>query len=364
MTERPERSGLSAPHFIDEIVDYAIFRLDAHGNVVTWNEGARRIKGYEAAEIIGKPYATFYREADIQDCERALHTAAEQGRYVAEGVRVRKDGSEFWASVVLTALHEQGKLVGFAKVTRDLTEQRRAQEIERKLWVEQEIGREKDEFLGALSHELRSPMNAVFLWTSVLRSRTTDPRLLEAVDAIERNSRKEVRLLDELLDVSMLATKRLALSRSRVDLGQLLGEALLEVQAHREGKELRWQLDVEPGIVLALDPARMRQALWHVLDNAAKFSHRQGEVIVALHPHADAVVLRVRDGGVGVAPEALSRVFSHLKQAEGSDTRHFGGLGIGLTIVRGVVELHGGRVILQSDGKDLGTEVTVRLPLG
>jgi PAS domain S-box-containing protein len=152
-------------------------------------KGARRIKGYEAREIIGQPYATFFRKSDRPDCERALKTAAETGRYVSEGVRVRKDGSELWASVVLTALHQDGRLVGFAKIARDLTEQRRAQENERRLWVERELGREKDEFLGTLSHELRTPMNAVLLWVDVLLAPPNTTRGLPFALELARLSR-------------------------------------------------------------------------------------------------------------------------------------------------------------------------------
>lgn len=362
MGDEREQPCLSAPSFVDEIVDYAIFRLDVHGIVVTWNEGARRIKGYEASEIIGRPYSTFYRNSDRSECERALRIAAAQGRYVGEGLRVRKDGSEFWASVVLTALHDEGRLVGFAKVTRDLTEQRRAQEVERRLWVQQELGRQKDEFLGTLSHELRSPMNAVLLWSDVLRGRTQDPRVLEAVEAIERNARKQMWLVDELLDVSLLATARMTLSRSPVDLGRLLAETVQVAKLVGESKELGWRLDVEPNIVAALDGARMKQAMRHVLDNAVKFSRPKGEVVVSLRREPEHILLRVRDFGEGVEPETSALLFSHLKQSDGSDTRRFGGLGVGLTLVRGVVELHGGTVTLHSEGKGRGAEVTLSLP--
>ncbi|HEX2200017.1 MAG TPA: PAS domain S-box protein, partial [Burkholderiales bacterium] len=215
---------------VDGVSDYAIFMLDVNGAVATWNSGAARIKGYRAEEIVGRHFRTFYPQDAIESGwpEHELRVAAAEGRFIDEGWRIRKDGSKFWAHVTITALRDEaGRLRGFAKLTRDLTERRRTEALEtsgaeRDALLESErnarilaqrSARIKDEFLATLSHELRTPLNAILGWTQLLRSRGEPDRaeFQRAMEVIERNARAQVRLIDDLLDLSRILSGRFRL---------------------------------------------------------------------------------------------------------------------------------------------------------
>src|SRR5215813_3721224 len=220
---------------VEGVNDYAIFMLDVNGNVQTWNSGATRIKGYRAEEIVGQHFGKFYPEDAVESGwpEHELQVAAAEGRFVDEGWRVRKDGSKFWAHVTITALRDDaGRLRGFAKLTRDLTERKRTEALEasgaeRETMLEaernarmlaQRSARIKDEFLATLSHELRTPLNAILGWTQVLRTQTAPKpdEVQRALEVIERNTRSQARLIDDLLDLS-----RIMAGRVRLDVQQL-----------------------------------------------------------------------------------------------------------------------------------------------
>ena len=217
------------------VKDYAIFVLDPTGHVATWNAGAQRIKGYAPEEIIGSHFSRFYCEEDVASgkCEMELEVAARQGRFEDEGWRVRKDGSRFWANVVLTALRdESGTLVGFAKVTRDLTDRRRAEEERLRLSQAQEAVRLRDDFLSIASHELNTPLTTTKMQIDSLLEQRQDlgPRVLPKVERIARSVSRLTQLIDALLDVSRLTTGRLALRPAEVDLVALAEEAVERMQ--------------------------------------------------------------------------------------------------------------------------------------
>lgn len=351
---------------VESATEVAIFMLDSTGHVASWNSGAMRIKGYRPDEIIGRHFSTFYPPEQVQAgvCEHALSVARRFGRFTDQNERVRKDGSRFWADVLICPIRDDaGNLRGFTKVTRDLSERRAAEQVAQRLQIEQAINREKDAFLGTLSHELRTPMNSVLLWTEVLRQRTSEPSVLEAAAAIERNARAEVRLVDDLMDVSLMMTGRLAIERARGDLSALVHEAIAGITGAAANKKLSVHQDLEPGVFGFVDALRIRQALDQLLANAVKFSRRGGEISVTLRTEAEQAVVTVRDAGVGIEPAFLPRLFDRMRQADGSDTRRFGGLGIGLAIARGLVDLHGGELRADSAGVDQGATFTLRLPL-
>ena len=256
---------------VEGVLDYAIFMLDANGRIVTWNTGAQRINGYSAEEIVGKHFSIFYPKdaADSGWPEHELQVAAAEGSYQEEGWRVRKDGSRFWAHVTITALRdESGRLRAYAKLTRDLSERKRAEgreeygemrdqmlDAERAARIEaQRTARMKDEFLAALSHELRSPLNAILGWTQILRMRAKPEDgndVQHALAVIERNARAQVQLIDDLLELSRILAGQIRLDVQRVALVDVIRNAIESAQPAADAKGVRLEtvLDARRGIV-------------------------------------------------------------------------------------------------------------------
>jgi PAS domain S-box-containing protein len=382
---------------VESVRDYAIFLLDPAGRVVSWNIGAERIKGYRAAEIIGRHFSCFYPEADARagKCERELKLAARDGRHEDEGLRVRKDGTTFWANVIITALRDKrGKLVGYAKVTRDLTEPRRAEEARLRLaQAEQEnhlqdevlrreeaarvavegardladaANRAKDEFLASISHELRTPLTAILGWANMLTATTTmdEAKRARALQTIERNAARMAQLIEDLLDVSRITTGKLRLDLAPVELPSVIEAAVDAVLPSAIAKGIRIEQDLAPGAGLIHgDAGRVQQVVWNLLSNAVKFTPAQGCVRVSLARRGAHVEIGVQDSGRGIEPRFLPHVFERFRQADGDAARATGGLGLGLAIVKELVELHGGTVEARSEGLGRGATFTVRLPV-
>ena len=230
----------------------------------------------------------------------------------------------------------------------------------------QQANRVKDEFLATLSHELRTPLNAVLGWTRMLRRGTVPPdRTNSVLDTIERNAAAQTQLVEELLDLSAMTSGALRLTLTRVDLRDLLGGAVETVRPAADAKSLRINLTVDESIgEVAGDPARLRQVFWNLLANAVKFTPPGGHVDVSVTEGPADVEITVRDTGPGIPSDFLPHVFEPFRQADSPETRTVGGLGLGLAIVRHIVEAHGGTVTGRSDGKGQGSTFSVRLPSG
>jgi signal transduction histidine kinase/CheY-like chemotaxis protein len=228
-----------------------------------------------------------------------------------------------------------------------------------------EADQRKNEFLAVLGHELRNPLAPILTSIEMLRLiGSTDANTLRARDIIERQVKQMVRLIDDLLDLTRIAQGKLELRRSRFDLGKAMGQAVQTVRPlfESQGHHLSVQLPSEP-IELEADEARVVQVLVNLLSNAGKYTDRGGQVRLTASRDGDSVVLRVRDNGIGIEPDMLGRIFDLFTQVGRSLHRSQGGLGIGLTLVRQIVELHGGSVSVHSDGSGRGSEFTVRLPV-
>jgi PAS domain S-box-containing protein len=375
---------------VSSVKDYAIFMLDATGHIATWNEGARRIKGYEADEIIGKHFSVFYPEEDVRNgkTERELRIAREQGSVEDEGWRIRKDGSRFWALVVITAVHDAaGNLRGFAKVTRDITDRKRADEMRQSLFEQrearlkaeearreaeasytaaQETNRAKDEFLMTLSHELRTPMTAILGWSRLLPTLPPgDPMVKEAIASIGRSAELQAQLIDDVLDVSRIISGKLRLERERVDIREIVNGAIESVRAMGEARSVSVVSTVPPDAgSIIVDPTRMQQIIWNLLTNAIKFTPKGGVVTVSARRMASMMEITVTDTGEGIDEAFLPHMFEAFRQAENPRTRIHGGLGLGLSIVRYLTEAHGGSVNAESAGRGKGAKFTVCLPIG
>src|SRR5882672_623053 len=253
---------------VESVRDYAIFMLDAEGRVVSWNAGAERMKGYKESEIIGKHFSLFYPEEARRKKwpEQELVTAREKGRFEDEGPRVRKDGSTFWANVVVSPVFgPAGTLLGYAKVTRDLTDARRIESLEK-------AEKQTNEFLAMLAHELRNPLAPIRNALQLLaKMPTSDPAETWVREVLQRQTVQMSRLVDDLLDVSRITRSTMSLSKSRVDLRKIVRDAL---DASRQWMEARGHaLAVslpEDRLELEADPVRLNQVVQNLLHNAAK----------------------------------------------------------------------------------------------
>jgi len=369
---------------VEGVSDYAIFMLDVNGVVASWNAGAQRIKGYASNEIIGRHFSTFYpADARLSGWpDHELQVAAETGRFFDEGWRIRKDGTSFWAAVTITALRDShGRLIGFAKLTRDLTGQKRAEaleiagqqreeilEAERSARMEaQRATRIKDEFLATLSHELRTPLSSILGWTQVLKLKADvlkPAELKRAVEVIDRNARAQVRLIEDLLDLNRIMTGKVRLDVKQVSLVEIVRSVIESAEPGAKAKDIRLEsrLDSDTPLVPG-DSDRLQQVVWNLLSNAIKFTAKGGQVEVVLQRAGANTVLTVSDTGIGIPETFLPRVFDRFSQNDASTTRSFGGLGLGLAISKQLVELHGGTIRASSPGEGRGATFFVELPL-
>jgi PAS domain S-box-containing protein len=370
---------------IEGVADYAIFMLDPNGRVSTWNSGAERIKGYRADEIIGQHFSIFYPQ-EVKDSgwpDHELQVAAEKGKFVDTGWRLRKDGTTFWANVTITALRDDaGKLLGFAKLTRDLTEAKRVEAMESATQQREEmldaernarIGaqratRLKDEFLATLSHELRTPLSAILGWTQLLlrgeKSRGPEEQK-RGIEVIERNARAQVKLIDDLLDLSRVMTGKLRLDLQQVSFTSIVEAAVDSAMPSADVKGIRLKaiLGASGQDIVSADGARLQQVVWNLLTNAIKFTPKGGQVQVLLQRVNSHLELSVSDTGIGIPANYLPHVFDRFSQKDSSTTRTFGGLGLGLAIAKQLVELHGGSIRAASLGESKGATFSVQLPL-
>ena len=346
---------------VEGIRDYAIFMLDPEGYVVSWNSGAETIKGYQAEEILGQHFSRFYPEKDIARRWpwHELKVAREVGRFEDEGWRLRKDGTMFWANVVITALYDrEHRLRGFAKVTRDMTERRRVEALER-------ADIRRTEFLAMLAHELRNPLAPIRNALGLIGPTRPDDATLEWSRAvIERQVGHLTRLVDDLLDVSRITANKIALQREPVEIAQVVSGAVEASQPLIQEKRQILEVHIpEEPVRVTGDLTRLSQVVLNLLNNAAKYTPEGGRIRLTVERQESEAVLRVRDTGMGIAANLLPEIFELFTQGERSLDRPEGGLGIGLTLVKRLVELHGGTVQASSEGPGLGTEMIVRLPL-
>ena len=338
----------------------AIYFKDARGRFIRVNEAmAARLGLGSAEETVGKTIFELPDHPAALALHRADETVLRSGQpqnYSLES-RSLDDGSEGWDLVSRLPLRDRdGEIVGVIAIFRDVTEQKRA---EQKI---QDGVRRRDEFLAMLSHELRNPLGAIVTATSLLKNGSAaGGRLLQVLD---RQSRQMARLLDDLLEASRVTQNKIELRKSIVDLGGALEEAceVVRPQFVESGIELR--MDPAPqGVLVDADPARLQQIYVNLLSNAAKYTQRGGHVALSCETEGGLAVVRVRDNGAGIPRDMLGSIFDLFVQSNRTLDRAAGGLGVGLTLVRALVEMHGGSVDVHSEGEGKGSEFVVRLPM-
>jgi PAS domain S-box-containing protein len=356
---------------VDAIEDYAIYTLDPDGRVTTWNCGAEKISGYAEDEALGEHYDMLFVPEDrrLGLPEHELDVARRKRRFAGEGWRRRKDGSRFWASVVLTAIRdENGHVSGYIQITRDITERmEREREIAAAREAAEAASRAKDQFLAVVSHELRTPLTPVLASAMAMQD---DPGLPESLrptmQMISRNVELEARLIDDLLDLTRLRGGRLQLRRIPVDAHKVLRDALAMCDSDVMAKRLTVNLDlVAASPYVAADAPRLQQIFWNLLRNAIKFTPDRGRLSIQTRNESGALLIELADTGIGIDPRTIDRLFEAFEQGEAEDgiARRYGGLGLGLAIARALVEAHGGKLTAHSEGRDHGTCFTIALPI-
>jgi PAS domain S-box-containing protein len=473
---------------IEGVADYAIFRLDPHGIVTSWNLGAQNIKGYRADEVMGKHFSIFYPQSalDAGWPEHELRVAAAEGRFEDEGWRVRKDGRQLWANVVITAIRDEtGALIGFSKVTRDLTERRRAEQAlkaseenlrllvegvkdhaiflvdphgavaswnagaervlgytsdeivgrpesvlytpadqaagkvqaellaathagafdvdgwraparRESIWtntkttavrgpggeitgfikivrdlsegmrIQQLVdeGRRINEFMAMLSHELRNPLAPIHNAAHILKASGAEPQILWCGELIERQINHLTRLVDDLLDVSRVTTGKIHIQTHPLELNTLVKLAAEAARSTIRARGHALAVNLAPqAIPLRGDGTRLTQVIGNLLANAAKYTPTSGHIDISVSRQRGVALLEITDTGVGMSKALIERAFDPFVQGERGLERAGGGLGIGLTLVKKIIDLHGGSIAISSAGDGKGTKVTVSLPL-
>src|SRR5881398_1016646 len=353
---------------VDSVEEYAIYMLDASGNIVTWNTGAQKIKGYAAEEIVGKNFACFYTADDVAagKPQRNLREAARRGYIRDQGLRVRKDGSTFEAEVVLTALiDEGGEIRGFSKVTRDITDQIRSREFEAEKIAAQKASKAKDDFLAALSHELRTPLTPALAAATYLQENANKlpAEFAEDIEIIKRNVQLQARLIDDLLDLTRIARGKLHLELQDCDGHTIIKNAIETAHSAIAAKQLKvaTELEAKEYHILA-DCIRLQQVFWNLINNAVKFTAQGGQITLRTFNDKDGRFhFEITDTGIGIEPQRLASLFQPFEQADASVSRQFGGLGLGLAISKRLVDLHHGRIEAESRGRSFGATFKVVL---
>ena len=360
VSKRMEREAFRLAAIVSSSDD-AIISKDLNGIVLTWNRGAERIFGYTSEEAVGKSITMIIPQERLDE-ETHVLSRIRAGLSVEhfETVRQRKDGTPVDISLTVSPVRAaDGTIIGASKIARDVTEQRRLRE------AAEEASRLKDEFLAVLSHELRTPLNTVLGYSRMLRrdsDRMNDDLRERALDALERNADTLTRLVNDVLDTSRIVTGKLRLAFESCAIDRLVSEALETVKATAEAKGLTLEDRLEPGLTVMCDHDRLLQVLWNLLSNAIKFTPASGQVVVEARKRHGTVEVVVSDSGVGISKEHLPYVFQRFWQADTGVSREYGGLGIGLALARHLVEMHGGRISVESEGAGRGATFMFSLP--
>ena len=358
-----------------ESSDDAIISKTLDGIITSWNPAAERVFGWAPAEAIGR-HITLIVPEDRRAEEADVLARVGRGERVDhfETVRITKDGRLLDLSITVSPVRDSaGRIIGVSKIARDIGERRRLEQERAALLVrEQEarrhaetLSRTKDELLATVSHELRTPLNSIFGWARMMQSSDMDEaQQMRAITAILRNATSLGRLVEDLLDLSRVVTGRMRLELRPLDFKTVVDAAMETVRPAAAAKGIALEMTTHGSIGLIQGAAdRLQQVVWNLLMNAVKFTPAGGRIDVSLRSSESMLEMQVADTGEGIEPRLLPHIFELFRQGDSSSTRVHGGLGLGLTLVRQLVEVHGGSVRAESRGKNAGATFTVTLPL-
>ncbi|MEO7455352.1 MAG: PAS domain-containing sensor histidine kinase [Gemmatimonadaceae bacterium] len=356
---------------VESVLDYAIFALDPTGHVLSWNRGAERFKGYTADEIIGQYFGVFYGPEDRANGkpEWELEVATAEGRVEDEGWRVRKDGSRFWANVVITALRDDaGALVGFAKVTRDLTERRAAEDqaiaTARRLAQSEEANQVKASFLAAMSHELRTPLNAISGYADLLITgiggEVSEQQALY-LGRIKSSQQHLLAIINDILNFSRIEAGQITYDIRVISVDAVVDAVLPMIEPQATAKGLRIERSRCDGADVRADRSKVEQILINLLSNAVKFTPSGGTLTVSCERRGVVVALHVTDTGIGIPTDELVAIFEPFVQVGRTLTSNQEGTGLGLAISSDLARAMKGRLVVESvEGS--GSRFTLELP--
>lgn len=376
ITERKEaersRAYLAA---IIESSNDAVISKDLNGIITSWNKGAENLYGYAAEEVVGKSVTLLIPPDHINEEPQILERIRCGEKVVLyETLRQRKDKSMVAISLTVSPIFDYaGNIIGASKIAHDITERKQA-EAEREKLLEREqnarkdaevANRLRDEFLATVSHELRAPLNSILGWARMMEKGTLDEKTTaKAISTIVRNAESQNRLIEDLLDVSRIISGKMRLEVITVKPSNFVEAALETVRPAAEAKNITLEVVGDTTVShISGDPNRLQQVMWNLLSNAIKFTSQGGRVTVEINRESGNVEIKVKDTGVGIKEEFLPHVFDRFRQADASSIRKFGGLGLGLAIVRHITEMHGGTVDVESEGENQGSVFTVSLPV-
>ena len=365
-------SGASFELFVKSVVDYAIFMLDTEGYIVSWNPGAQRAKGYTAEEIIGKHFSTFYTKEDLARNHPAyeLMVANRDGRYEEKGWRIRKDGSRFWAHVVITAVRDHtGVLIGYGKVTRDLTEKKEQEEreldLERKRVAAETSSAAKSEFLRTMSHELRTPLNAIIGYLDLLDAGVHGPlnaEQHETVARVRKSSKVLLGLINDVLNISKIEAGKIEYRVESFKVEKLFHELEVLMAPQYQNADLGLEFSGDKGLAVAADYEKTVQILMNLMSNSWKFTSGGGRVSVSAKPGDATVMISVLDTGRGIPSDMLASIFERFVQVDRHLTEQSQqGVGLGLAISRELARGMKGDLTARSEYGS-GAEFILSLP--
>jgi two-component system CheB/CheR fusion protein len=346
----------------------SVIVTDLEGVITYWNEGATRLFGWTAQEMLGQPCALRFPEPERSEVARWIERiAAGEAEFAGEWLDWRKDGSRVWIEVNTRLIRDgSGVPVGIMGISRDISDRKRTEAVILAAKEAAEAAnRAKDRFLAVLSHELRTPLSPVVMSVAAMEMDPELPlRLREDVAMIRRNIELETKLIDDLLDLSRITSGKLRLQVQPTRVHDLLRHVVANCKGDACGEKrlhLRCELDAGSDVVDG-DPARLQQVFWNVVRNAIKFTPEGGDVTVRTASDNGRLRVQVCDTGAGIPSQALPRIFDAFEQGEVTTARQYGGLGLGLAIARGVVEMHGGSIRAESAGPGQGATFTIDLP--
>jgi PAS domain S-box-containing protein len=351
-----------------ESSDDAIVTKDLNGVITSWNPAATRMFGYSESEAIGRSVRILIPD-ELQSEEDVVLAKIRAGERVDhyETVRQRKDGTRLNISLTVSPIRDgNGTIVGASKIARDITDRTRLAEENARLYeIARDANRMKDDFLAVLSHELRTPLNAIVGYSRLLRGGVLSPeKATRGLETLERNATWLSQIIEDVLDVSRIVSGKIRLDVQPVELPVIIDNAVATVHPAADSKQIKMQTVIDPRVApVSGDPDRLQQVVWNLLSNAVKFTPRGGRIQVRLERVNSHVEITVSDTGAGISEEFLPYVFERFRQAEAGTTRKTGGLGLGLAIVRHIVEMHGGTVQAASAGPDKGATFRVKLPV-
>lgn len=380
--------ALASHKIFDGIKDYAVFTLDLEGVIQSWNEGARRIHGFESKEVIGKHFSIILPvESPLDKSKYEIEETLNTGRYVEEGWRTRKDGSLFWANIVIsTVKNNDHKIIGFIKVTRDMTDRKRSEDLLKMAYKDlekkidqrtnelmtsniklQEAIQIRDEFLSIASHELKTPLTPLKMQTQIIRKRVNegtfkdldDTKIHKIINVLESSVNRLTDLIENLLDVSRINLERMVIRKEEINL-KIVFERLFErYKSSIEMNKTKVYLSIEEDIVGHFDELRIEQVFLNLLMNALKYGE-QKPIEINVKKVDYCVLIEFRDQGTGIAEDYHQKIFQRYERLD--IHKNVSGLGLGLYITKEIIEAHEGSITVESQlGK--GSIFRIQLPL-